>query len=293
VTDPELATGLVLLGAAGKQVLSWGERVTGPVLDQIGQDLKDGYVSHRREAAVRRTLRKMQKKLGDRSREPGEVPARVVKVALDDGSWCDSEIMSEYFAGILAASRSPDGRSDRGASWAALVSGLASYDVYMHYLVYDAFRRLYLGDDLLLGMGDVHQTMAVYLPVSGLVDGLGLTGDGPDEIVQSLSALAREGLIGEPHRSGPRDFVAQEAKEAPEAGAVLRPSSYGIELFLWAHGYSTLPRTALLDPDLEFDTEEAFGFIAGARKVVDMQREHNKVGREQAESTNAGRSRAR
>lgn len=253
----------------------------------MGEDLDSAYVARRRRANAERTVRKMVKKLGERVEGPGEIPPRVVKAALEDGSWCDAEIMSEYFGGILAASATTDRRSDRGTSWAALVSGLASYDVHMHYLVYDAFRRLYLGEDLQLGLGDVHRSMAIYLPTSGLVEGLGLTGGGPDEIALSLSALAREDLIGPEHRWGNRDFIEQELLGAHEGGAIVRPSSYGIELFLWAHGYGTDSRTVLLDPDRDFDTEEEFGSIVGACKAADIRREHLERKKREAESASS------
>ena len=63
--------------------------------------------------------------------------------------------MAEYFGGILAASRSPDGVDDKGVAWAGPVSRLSSDDVYVHYLIYEAFRRVYLDRDIGLAMGMV------------------------------------------------------------------------------------------------------------------------------------------
>jgi hypothetical protein len=124
------------LGIQGGALISagWaGRKLLGPLFDEIAEDWRRRYSDHRLRN-LNRIGQKAQAKLGDSINDDGEVPPRIAAVVMDSGSWCDAEVMSEYFAGILAASRGPDVADDRGVAWANLVANLATYDVYLHYL---------------------------------------------------------------------------------------------------------------------------------------------------------------
>ena len=266
------------IGAAGTTAGLWaGRKVVGPVLDEIGQDLRTRY-SERRSQNTERILKIAHAKLGPAADEDGSVAPRAALRIVEEGSWCDAEVMAEYFGGILAASRSRDGTDDRGATWAALVSRLSTYDVYLHYLAYDAFRRLYVGtEDLNLGDADTRNSCEVYLPAGNTLQAMGLAVTLENWLrfaTPSISALLREDLLGEFHASGSADHISKtKYVDASDSGLVFVPSVPGVELFLWAHGHGVLTLNNILHPGLTFETQGDLGRVDGARIVVDMVRE--------------------
>ncbi len=269
---------VVEMGAeAGAVVFAgWvGRKVLGPTLDQIGDDLRDRYSGFRAENAAR-IGRNAQAKLGDAADEEGTVPPRVALQVLEEGSWCDAPVMAEYFGGILAASRTPDGDDDRGVSWAGLVSRLSTFDVYLHYLIYDALRRELCGQtDVNLGLEAVRLTTSFYFPAGGVLSAMGRTPTGEDImqiVLPSVTALIREDLCAQRYWTGPPDFLReQEQIDAPDYGIICQPSMSGIELFLWAHGHGRLPANAILNDELDFESQADLGHVLGARLVSKMQ----------------------
>src|SRR5439155_6797881 len=93
-------------------------------------------------------FRKASEKLGPGIDAPGAVPPRVLKEVLDEGSFCDDELTAEYFGGILASGRSPNGRDDRAASYLRLTAELSTYQIRFHYIAYTLFRRLFESSNL-------------------------------------------------------------------------------------------------------------------------------------------------
>lgn len=195
---------------------------------------------------------------------------------MDGGSWCDSEVMAEYFGGILAASRNADAKDDRGAVWASLVSRLSTYDTYIHYLFYDAFRRLYLGRALdSLFLEHVRSSCVVYLPAMPTLSAMGLD-TSPSVysrvVIPALNALVREGLIGPMLSFGEQEFMRRpdQAPGAPDGGFLTIPSPAGIELFMWAHGQAPSDPNSILDGGSILNAVENLKSVDGAQAVDQM-----------------------
>lgn len=259
MVDPVTGTTTLVFGWAGRKVI-------GPVLDRIGADLADRYSDYRAGNA-RQILQTAERKLGPNASEEGQVPPRVVKAVLDEGSWSDAEVMAEYFGGILAASRTPDGTDDRGASWAALVARLSTHDVYLHYLLYEAFRRLYLGrEDLQLGTTSGRDACRVHISGGSLLSAMGFSPTNENwvrVVFPSVTALMREGLLGEDVLAGAGPVIRNVLPSAPdEAGVVVTPTMGGINLFLWAHGHCSNQMNALIDPAMDLVAVADLGSVA-------------------------------
>jgi hypothetical protein len=215
--------------------------------------------------------------------------------------------MAEYFGGIWAASLSPDGQNDRGLVWADLVARLAASDLHLHYLIYDAFRRIFVGRDLQLGHSSVSNQCALYLPMTKdrvvipvsprgqhtpmkvVIEVKGETAEvsGPiADIAATALSLKRHDLIGEAWASGSREHLSSSYQvDAPRTGLVVRPSLSGIELFLWAHGVADTFQ-AILDAEVHLETVEEIARIQGSRELAEMQKERQE--REQAELQRVG-----
>ena len=267
MVDPVTGTTAVALGWAGRKVI-------GPVLDQIGDDLADRYSDYRANNA-RRICETAERKLGDRASEEGQVPPRVVKAVLDEGSWSEAEVMAEYFGGILAASRTPDGTDDRGASLADLVSRLSTHDVYLHYLIYEAFRRVYVGrKDAYLGDSIIRDSSKIYLTGEAILEAMRLaptTDNWLRYVFFSANALGREELVGDESAWGDGAFLRVRVPFASDGPALMvTPSLAGIQLFLWAHGHADPNLNAFTDPATELAPVVDLGSVADAQEVAAM-----------------------
>jgi hypothetical protein len=263
--------GLSIEGAA-VAALGWaGTRLLGPTFEEIGMDIKGRY-SDRRVGNFVRIGRNAEAKAGASLIEPGEVSPRVAMKILEEGSWCDGPVMAEYFGGILANSRSPDGSNDRGLVWAGLVSRLSTEDIHLHYLVYEAFRRLFFGRaDLKWGDENVRGQSQLYVSETDAGHAIGKAVD----LTPSLTALVREGLLGDKYWSGrPKDLNAYLKVVLPHPGIVVTPSLPGIELFLWAfnQGHRDVTDILSLPPNL-FLSQEGLSPLQAPLIVADMRRE--------------------
>ena len=154
-------------GALAAVPAYWAARkILGPTFDQIGIDIRDKY-SDRRIRNTQNILQALNRKAARNGETTGSIPPRIAMKVLEEGSWCDAEVMSEYFGGILASSSSEDESDDRGTTWASLVARLSTRDVHLHYLCYQSFRERFLGStDLQLGIGKDRLNAQIYIPVS-------------------------------------------------------------------------------------------------------------------------------
>ena len=176
----------------------------------------------------------------------GVVSLRVAHVVLEDGSYCDDELMASYLGGLLAGSRTPQGRDDRAVAWSRVVTGLNSLRIRAHYLLYREWAaRLRIIGVYELGVeaGRVQATMEVSSTefVKLLVEGSEV-GDN-DALSHAISGLARDGLLD-------GKFLYN--------GTVVRvmPSIAGLELYGWAQGLPGLPPRSFASRAQPFDLEE-------------------------------------
>lgn len=108
--DPITAVGAGAIAAyLGKDGLA---KLLGPTADYLGGELQ-AYTQRRMEN-VGRIFSRAESKLGDKLERPGQVPPKVLKTIINDGSYADDELAVEYFGGVLASSRTEIGRDDRG-----------------------------------------------------------------------------------------------------------------------------------------------------------------------------------
>jgi hypothetical protein len=264
--------------AVGAVSATWaGRKIIGPTLDKMGDQLKERYSTFS-EKNLLQIVNRAERKLGSSVSDPGEIPPRVLIRVLDEGAWCESPIMAEYFGGILAASRSIDEGDDRGSSWAGFVSRLATFDVYMHYLIYDAFRDLYLGrSDLNLGLDTDRTTekTGIYIPLHSMCAALEIETSlesWNSIVVPSFVALVREDLIDPRWSAGSVESLTETWHiDAPELGLVFCPSLHGIQLFDWAHANANGGTNSILKPEDSYSVDLDINHLSDCQRLGDMQ----------------------
>ncbi len=226
-----LSAGLVVIGS--KDILN---KILGPTAEYLGSEMK-GLVQ-KCNLNLDNIFVRSQKKLGSRLDEKGHVSPRVLKHILDEGKFCDDPIVADYYAGVLAASKTDVGRDDRGVSILAAIKDLSAYQVRLHYLFYQLVYRFYKGRGLNLGTD--RKNMSVFIPMNMLKEGMQLSDkENLFAIAQHcLQGLSRTGLIETNWLAGAKDFLEKKYPFATSAGIVLSPSLFGAETFLWSQGLS-------------------------------------------------------
>lgn len=213
------------------------EKVLGPTAEYLGQGIK-GW-AERRTQNVWKIIENAQKKLGDKAEEPGRVPPKVLKELLDEGSYCDDALAAEYFGGVLASSRSPVGRDDRGANLMKLVAGLSSYQIRAHYIFYTLIKRVH--DGAAYEVNNASSAKAkIFIHARDFVKNMDFAEGEDVNLITShiFFGLSSKGLIGTQSLIGKHDFIAANFPEAPGEGLVIQPTGLGTELFLRAMGSS-------------------------------------------------------
>lgn len=247
--DP--GTGLALLGTA-KLV----EKLLGPTAEYLGDNLR--VWTEKQAENTKRIFQHFERKLGDGIHEPGAVHPRVLKNVLQDGSFSDDELAAEYFGGVLASSRSGVSRDDRGATFAALIGRLTTYQLRTHFFFYQIVKRVFEGTSENLMDTTGRANLRLFIPFDCYVEAMQFEAGESESVIlnHALFGLAKDSLIEPAFQYGPQVFEGR-------AGITFSPSVLGVELFVWAHGQGNLyPRDFLL-ADWQFPSETDIKIIPG------------------------------
>lgn len=266
------AGGLIALGASAPLAL----KVLGPTADYVGGELQQW--TERRHENVRRIFEAAARKLDEEELEqPGQVPPRVLKEILAQGSYCDDELGAEYFGGVLASSRTEMSRDDRSAALAALIGRLSAYQLRTHYVLYEHARRLLNPRSIEIGLDAIRREEGrIFIPYSAWEAGMAfdpVEGGQAGEILQhTLFGLMREDLLEEEYASAEREVLAHTYKRNfPSGGLVYTISMHGIELFNKAHGVSgEFIDTTFVSPDPGFAIGIEIEIGGGSSRLVDL-----------------------
>lgn len=211
-------------------------RVLGPTADAVGEAL--GRYTTYRLRNVGRIVERADEKSD--SGKQGSANPRVAHILLEDGSYCDDEIMVDYLGGLLAASRTPTGRDDRAASWSNLVTSLSSLQIRAHYLLYREWAEgLHDVKDINLGVDEGRRQAEMHLELIEFVNVLvmGEEIDQSSALNHAISGLVRVGLIAD-HYSYGQSGKPPAPQSKFEFALSVQPSAIGVELYGWAQGVS-------------------------------------------------------
>ncbi|MEX1136827.1 MAG: hypothetical protein WEB89_07985 [Balneolales bacterium] len=239
----EVGTGLTVLGSAiGSAKLI--EKILGPTADYVGEGLKE--FTEKRVNNIKRIFEIAHKQLGEKIEEDGQVPPRVLKGVLDEGSFIEDELSAQYFGGVLAASRSSFKNDDRGTSFISLITKLSSYQLRLHFVLYSLLRKNFINHRLNIASANHRRELKMYIDLFSLE--LSFETDSMkqfDSILQhSAFGLNRETLIENFAFGTPKNLLEYYPNpndtDLKDDSFVFTPSAFGVELFLWAHGKSDI-----------------------------------------------------
>jgi hypothetical protein len=176
------------------------------------------------------------------------VPPRLFLPMLEEGSFSDEDVIVEYLGGVLASSRTPGGKDDRGVVFASLVNRMSSPQLRLHYLVYRVLRA---GVEAHEPLETVQSLMAakVFLPDDVLQHGE--IGDGA-MFTHAVYGLDRESLITGFGFGPSPAAIADWFPQAPAGGLAVNPTRGGVELFVWGLGHGPEGLASFLTQDVDF-----------------------------------------
>jgi hypothetical protein len=215
-------------------------------------------MSERRRANIARICTLALKRLGNRVSDPGEVPPRVIGCLLSDGSYCQDRLASEYWAGLVACSRTANPADDRVVRRLKLLSRLSLHQIRTHYLFYATLRRLLMPtrDPAKVDFESKRYRMATFIPAWSYLQAMAFT----ENETKKMSVLASDALVGlgvdlllDGSNTGTEEYLKRFFKTDAirGEGLVLAPSLMGLQLFLWAFG--ALDRDAVHYLNATFD----------------------------------------
>jgi hypothetical protein len=241
------------LGAVAAYLSKDGvSKLLGPTADYLGEGLL--HFTQKRVETVGKIFRTAETTLGEKLNQPGVIPPKVLKVVLDDGSFSNDDLAVEYLGGILASSRTEQGRDDRGARMAKFVDSLSTYQLRTHYLIYSTIKHLFSDKGLSLNMED-RPKMRIFIPLSSYYSGMEFSNDEQSQISSLLAhiffGLHADNLIENHFQYGDMESIKKIFQDANDSGIICQPSALGVELFLWAFGHSDKVQDYLFNKNFE------------------------------------------
>jgi hypothetical protein len=263
----DAGTGLTVLGTAlgSAKVL---EKLLGPTAEYLGAGVLD-WTKHRIDN-VTQIFQEATTKLGDRIEVPGTIPPRVLKSVLNEGSFCEDKVATEYFGGVLASSRG-DGRDDRGTALMSLLGRLSTYQIRSHFLFYSIIRVLYSGMKENLLRSEGRERLQTFVPTTAYAVGMNFGECDTDRVnsvfTHVMFGLSRETLIEPSFRFSSPEVLRDYFRGADSHGILFSPSVLGVELFLWAHGHGDREINEILNPALQLTSTNSVPAVQGVRST--------------------------
>lgn len=216
------------------------DKVLGPVLGEVGEDLKRLYAVGRDMIFVA-----AYKKIED-VEDGKQANLRVTRDVLWNGSFSDSELCAEYFGGILASSRSEDGKDDDSIQFVDVTKSLSTKQLGLHYAIYNRLNKLLVASDerVNVAMDTELRRRQVWFSAMELQVNLEL------RVGTDLNILFRHGLLSQYESKA--HIVGSRALPYVSAN----PTMFGILLYAAAHNR--------YDEWLEFDQTD-FGDFEGIK----------------------------
>ncbi|MBM9512929.1 hypothetical protein [Desulfogranum marinum] len=244
--------GAGLIAYASKDLVA---KLLGPSAEYVGGEIK-GLVD-KCNINIGDIFNKAGRKAAGTLDDGSQVNPRVVKSVISEGSFCDDDTLKEYYAGILAASRTQDGTDDVGVSILGVLKSLSVYQVRLHYIFYREFHRLYSTNPARLGDVSERNKRKLYIPINTLISALKPGRDLESLITHTVTGLVKHDLLGTTWQFGMPEHLKKIYVKATQPGIILEPTLSGVELFAWANGKQNISPTKFLessplDPDFNF-----------------------------------------
>lgn len=200
-----------------------GQKLLGKTFDVVGEDIAKLY-----EKGRDKIIENATKKIKDQN-DGRSTNLRVTRDVFWSGSFTDESICAEYFGGVLASSRSDEGKDDVGVYYVDLIKSLSSNQLKLHYLVYFSFNKRFVLDSSKSQINP-GQERELFLETIFLSTNELLQITGGEDIGRDLHAINAKGLIGDFQIEA---YKLKDGRSVPYLKVL--PKSLGIQLYAVAH----------------------------------------------------------
>ncbi len=250
-------------------------KILGPTAEYLGDELKA--FTQKRVEKVGKIFSNAEKKLGDKLDFPGQVPPKVLKTIINEGSYSDDAVAVEYFGGVLASSRTEVGRDDRGARLAKMIDNMSAYQLRSHYLIYSTISELFSNSGNSFdtyGNGGKMQLFMSYQDYANAMEFTQQEWANHQILSHIFHGLSTDGLIQDSSTFGSQEVLETNFVGVPSDGIICAPTTLGVELFLWAFGHGDKELNFLLTDDFSSEIE---GIPKSVPNAVPIQRKNFQV----------------
>lgn len=214
------------------------QKVLGPVSEEVGEEFRRIYKAGR-EKILASAYRKLEN-----PDDGKQANLRVAQDVLWNGAFTDDEVCAEYFGGILASSRSEDGKDDSNIQFSSVIRSLSSSQLRLHYLIYNRLNKMFVAKKVGVNVGQSSeiQNHSIWLFSTELQSMYHINVD------TDFNILFRQGLICE-YKT---DRVYEGKYVLPYSMA--KPTTFGVMLYVVAHNRKPEWRTF---PSVDFGNFES------------------------------------
>ena len=194
------------------------KKVFGPTLSQLGNDL-GGLYAKGRDKIIAAAIRKIED-------EDQKAPnLRVARDVLWNGAFSDDDICAEYFGGILASSRTIDGKDESSIQFVSVIKSLPPQQLRFHYLIYRALNEMLRRDhrSINVAQGTEINNSPIWMATRELMEAHAI------EANSDSNALWRHGLL--------HQYKVDRVSSGSQVlfYTMVRPTSFGVMLYAAAH----------------------------------------------------------
>lgn len=191
------------------------------------------------------------------------VNTRVFKEIITEGKFAEDELLTEYFGGLLASSKTETGCYDRALYYLCIVKALSIYQLRLHYIVYYRLCKEFQGEKAeFLDRIANRRKLEILVPMSTIEKVFGISGgtQAYPHMMHALTGLSEKMLIGK--ESGFVDgYDSVRFQTIHGSGILLNPTLLGCETFIWGNGNNKLCGSEIGQLDLNsipelFDVSE-------------------------------------
>lgn len=218
-------------------------------------------------------VERMFKRATERSNGSAEpVNPRVLARTVDEAAVSDDEVMAEYLGGVLASSRTPNGKDDRGVAFVSKVERLSSSTLALHYACYAYAALVLAGQDVNPQEETKLQPHRVFVPLDDIFASARLTE--VTALTHGLFALSDAGLLTAFVSGGVDHLRENEVPHAQQPGLLYQLTFAGIELFMWGMGLGQRPAGDFFQLTPDEVRVDGMTLHGKAERLADMQPPH-------------------
>lgn len=195
------------------------KKLLGPVLSEIGDDLQRLYAAGR-DIILAAAINKID------DIDDGKAPnLRVTRDVLWNGAFSEDKVCAEYFGGVLASSRTADGKDDSAIQFVNVIKSLSAKQLRLHYVAYYALNQLLVQEDrqINVGQGTAIQAVKIWMASLELVSVHNVNID------TDPNALWRHGLLHQ-YKTDSADLGGKRLSYT-----MVKPTTFGVMLYAAAH----------------------------------------------------------